>query len=288
MNLCIRKFTLTAYCISILIPLILASSLTATESLARDVVYGKAKETVLIPFGVETLFRFPIEVKTITEASRFEIRPANQEEPDYSVLVVKPRMIEGSADVTFLLSDGSMVKTFLIVSNKPNLKRDSIYDFKPRDELLSSNLAGGDATSGAKRDPMVISELDLLRAMVRGDQVAGFDVSNHSLGIPIGSQNLSATLVKVYRGKDINGYIYRLKVESQKHYFEVDLKSLSLGNPNLAVLSQIDRKSIGGEKEEVRTTYLRVIAKPGITAGKVILPVAIRQELQPKSEMEIK
>src|ERR1035437_6131324 len=104
---------------------------------ARDVYYGKAKETVQIPFGVETLFRFPIEVKTITEANRFEIRPANQEEPDYSVLVVKPRMSEGSADVTFLFSDGSVARTQLIISNKPNLKRDSIYDFKPRDDLRS-------------------------------------------------------------------------------------------------------------------------------------------------------
>lgn len=279
-----RKVMLKAYCIGILPPLILACFLSATDALARDVIYGKAKETVLIPFGVETLFRFPIEVKTITEASRFEIRPANQEEPDYSVLVVKPRMSEGSADVTFLLSDGSTIRTFLIVSNKPNLKRDSIYDFKPRDELMTSNIAGGDATTAVKRDPMVISELDLLRAMVRGDQVAGFDVSQYSMGIPIGSPNLSATLVKVYRGKDINGYIYRLKVESSKHFFEVDLKALALGNPNLAVLSQIDRKVLGGEKEEDRTAFLRIIAKPGSTASKVILPVAIRQDVKPEAK----
>lgn len=274
----IKKVAITAYVIGLLPSFILGSLLRGTDAFARDVIYGKAKETVLVPFGVETLFRFPIEVKTITEASRFEIRPANSDEPDYSVLVVKPRMSEGSAEITFLLSDGSTVRTFLLISNKPNLKRDSIYDFKPRDELLPSSLSSGDVGANVKRDPMVISELDLLRAMVSSNQVAGFDVSNHTLGIPIGSPNLSATLVKVYRGKDINGYVYRLKVESTKQFFEVDLKSLALGQPNLAVLAQIDRKTIGGEKEEDRTAFLRIIAKPGVTAGKVILPVAIRQD----------
>src|SRR4051812_20017736 len=96
---------------------------------AREIVYGKAKETLSVSFGVETLFRFPMEVKTITEAQRFEIRPANSEEPDYSVLAVKPRMMEGVADITFILSDGSVIRTQLVISNRSNVKKDSIYDF---------------------------------------------------------------------------------------------------------------------------------------------------------------
>ena len=245
---------------------------------ARDVYYGKAKETVQIPFGVETLFRFPLEVKTVTEANRFEIRPANSEEPDYSVLVVKPRMSEGSADVTFLLSDGSIARTQLIISNKPNLKKDSIYDFKPRDDLAASNASLAEPMAGAKRDPMVISELDLLRAMIRGESVSGFDVSHYTLNIPISSPHLNAELIKVYRGRDLNGYVYHLKVDGSGHYYEVDLKALALGQPNLAVISQIDRKTIGGDKPEDRECFLRIIAKPGTTASKVILPVAIKSD----------
>jgi len=274
----VRRVQITAYIIGWLPPLILACFSTMPNAEARDVYYGKAKETVLIPFGVETLFRFPIEVKTITEANRFEIRPANPEEPDYSVLVVKPRMSEGSADVTFLFSDGSVARTQLIISNKPNLKRDSIYDFKPKDDLLVSNPNLAEPSSNAKHDPMTISELDLMRAMIRGESVSGFDVSHYSLNIPIGSPNLTAQLTKVYRGKDLNGYVYLLKVDGSGHFYEVDLKALALGHPNLAVVSQIDRKVIGGNQPDDRESFLRIIAKPGTSASKVILPVAIKSD----------
>jgi len=274
----VKHIHITAYLIGWLPPLLLACLSVVPNAEAREVYYGKAKETVLIPFGVETLFRFPIEVKTITEANRFEIRPANSEEPDYSVLVVKPRMSEGSADVTFLFSDGSVARTQLIISNKANLKRDSIYDFKPKDDLLASNPILAEPSANGKRDPMVISELDLLRAMIRGDSVSDFDVSHYNLNIPIGSPNLTAQLTKVYRGKDLNGYVYLLKVDGNDHFYEVDLKALSLGHPNLAVISQIDRKIIGGDKPEERESFLRIVAKPGGSGSKVILPVAIKSD----------
>ena len=267
----INRFALTSILFAI-------ASIISGSAQARDIYYGKAKETILIPFGVETIFRFPIEVKTITEANRFEIRPANPDEPDYSVLVVKPRMSEGSADVSFLLSDGSIARTQLIISNKPNLKKDSIYDLKPKDDLLSSNPNAADNLGNAKHDSMSISELDLLRAMIRGDAVAGFDVSHYSISIAINSPNLSATLIKVYRGKDLNGYVYHLKVDGSGHYYDVDLKGLAIGSPNLAVISQVDRKKIGGNRPEERESFLRIVAKPGSSGSKMILPVAIKSD----------
>ena len=253
------------YPLIVLVTLVLSSSVQA-----REVVFGKGRETIPVPFGVETLFRFPMEVKTITEANRFEIHPASSDEPDYSVLVVKPRMSEGASDVTFILSDGAVVRTQLVVSNRPNLKKDSIYDFKPRDELNSTNPNLPD-----KHDPMVISELDLMRAMIRGDQVSGFNVSRISQSIPLGSHDISATLLKIYTGQDVNGYVYHLKTESQKKLFEIDLKGLSIGIPNLAVLAQIDRSALGGATPELRETFLRIVARPGAASHKVILPVAI-------------
>jgi hypothetical protein len=117
-----------------------------------------------------------------------------------------------------------------------------------------------------------------LRAMIRGESVSGFDVSHYSLNIPIGSPNLTAQLTKVYRGKDLNGYVYLLKVEGSGPFYEVDLKALALGHPNLAVISQIDRKIIGGNQPEERESFLRIIAKPGTSASKVILPVAIKSD----------
>lgn len=242
-----------------------------SEALARLVVYGKARETIPVAFGAESLFRFPMEVKTVTEASRFEIKPSNSDEPDYSVLAVKPRMSEGAADVTFILSDGSVIRTQLVISNRPNLKKDSIYDFKPKDDLATAN-----PNLAEKHDPMVISELDLMRAMIRGENVSGFDMSRHSQSIGLGSPHIFATLVKIYSGKDVNGYVYILKTESADRTFEIDLKGLAIGQPNLAVLAQVDHTQIGGKTGDERQTVLRIVAKPGASSQRVILPVAIR------------
>lgn len=246
---------------------------------AREVVFGKGRETVSVAFGVETILRFPLEVKTITEANRFEIHPANTEEPDYSVLVVKPRMTEGAADVTFILSDGTVIRTQLVISNRPNLKKDSIYDFKARDELAQTNPNLPD-----KHDPMVVSELDLMRAMVRGDQLSGFKMSQMSQSISMDSPEVNATLVRAYLGQDVNGFVYQLKTTSEHKKYQIDVRGLAVGSPNLAVLAQVDRPSLGGKTLPERETFLRIVARQGASSHKVILPVAI----EPKGSKEDK
>jgi len=240
-------------------------------ALSREIIYGKARETVPVAYGVETIFRFPLEVKTITEASRFEIHPANTEEPDYSILMVKPRMSEGSSNVTFLFSDGSTLRVQLVINNKPNLKKDSIYDFKPKEDLGETNPNAKD-----QREPLSISELDLMRAMIQGNQVSGFDVSSHLQTVAVNTPSLNVTLIKVYRGKEKNGFIYLLKNESKTKVFEINLAALAIGQPNLAVLSQVDRTTLGGGSLDERQAYLRIVAKPGASSHKIILPFAIQ------------
>ena len=266
-----RIARLKIYFIRFLPPLLMLSFGAVHSASARDVLFGKARETIPVAFGTETIFRFPMEVKTITEASRFEIRPANQEESDYSVLAVKPRFSEGSADVTFLLSDGTPIRTQLVVATRSNLKRDSIYDFKAKEEL-------GDTNPNLKDhpDPMVISELDLMRAMIRGDQVAGYNSENYSKPISLGSPHLTAELKRVYRGHDMNGYVYLLKTGSKESVFEITLDALAIGQPNLAILAQVDRSSIGGKVAEEREAYLRVVARPGASSQRIMLPVALK------------
>lgn len=251
--------------------------LSTSGAHAREILYGKGLQTVPVSFGVETLFRFPLEVKTVTEASRFDIHPSNADEPDYSVLVVKPRMSEGSANVAFILSDGSVIRTQLVISsgsngsNRRNLRQDSIYDFKPKQDLAESN-----PNLAEKHEPMAVSELDLMRGMIRRDNVAGFDLSHRSQVIDVGSPHLSATLVKIYSGRDVNGYVYVLKTDSTDRAYDIDLKGLAIGQPNLAILAQVDRNQIGGPNADDRQTALRIVAKPGASSRRVILPVAIR------------
>lgn len=273
-NTATRRIAWLRICFIGFLPPLLLASFGATHSAnAREILYAKARETIPVAFGTETLFRFPMEVKTITEASRFEIRPANSEEPDYSVLAIKPRFSEGSADVTFLLSDGTPIRTQLVVATRSNIKRDSIYDFKAKVDL-------GDTNPNLKDhpDPMVISELDLMRAMIRGDHVAGFNTENYSKPISLGSPSLTAELRRIYRGHDINGYVYLLKTGLKESGFEITLDALAIGQPNLAILAQVDRTFIGGKLPEEREAYLRVVARPGASSQRIILPVALKSE----------
>lgn len=246
---------------------------------ARDIVFGKAKETLAVSFGVDTLFRFPMEVKTITEAQRFEIRVANTEEPDYSVLRVKPRFSEGVSDVTFVLSDGSVIRTQLVISNKSNLKKDSIYDFKPKDELLGTNPNLLD-----NRAPLSISELDLLRSMIAGDRISGFEVRKMNQVIPLADAKLEAaaipkvTLVKSYTGSQINGFVYRIECAEKEQSLSLHIENLSIGQPNLALLSQSNKDFLECDSAENRETFIRVVTKPGASFRKFILPTAIEGE----------
>lgn len=273
--------------IRFLTPFLLSFFGAAHSACARDILYGKARETISVVFGTETIFRFPLEVKTITEASKFEIRPANSDEPDYSVLAVKPRFSEGASDVTFLLSDGTPIRTQLLVANsstsRPNLERDSIYDFKAREELSDTN-----PNLKEHPDPMVISELDLMRAMIQGNQISGFNSEAYSKPIALGSPKLAAELKRVYRGKDMNGYVYLLKTELKDRGFDVKLDALAIGQPNLAILAQVDRSFIGGKTPEERQAYLRVVARPGASSLRIILPVALRNDKDGSSKREEK
>ena len=239
---------------------------------AKEILFGPSKESISIPFGVETLFRFPSEVKTVTDAAKFEIRPASADEPDYSVLLVKARMTEGMNDVTFLLADGATVKTQLLITRKPTGKRDSVYDFRP-----FSGLQETDPHGESKKDPLAVSELDLMRGMIRGDKVTGFDLQKHDIQIALKSDGISARLLKRYLGKDVNGYVYEILNHNSKKSVSIDLRGLSIGSPNLAVLAQIDRPNLEGNSEDERRTFLRVVARPGASSKEMTLPVSMEK-----------
>ena len=50
------------YFMRLLPPILLATFGTAHPTSARDILYGKARETIPVAFGTETLLRFPLEV----------------------------------------------------------------------------------------------------------------------------------------------------------------------------------------------------------------------------------
>lgn len=247
--------------------------LGVSSAQARIVYFGSETETVTLAYGVTTILRFPEEVKTVSQASRFEIGPADENNPDYSVLSVSPRFPKGSNKVTFILADGSALATELVVvpGNLPE-KTDSFYDFKKKESLIE--LPGSDQR-GAN-----LTELELMKAMIRWDTtVVGYNARSLIRTVRSVPDDLSAKLVRVYTGPRYNGYVFKIKNESKKKSYVIDVRSLVLGRPNQAVLSQVDAALLKPAGHEDSETYLRIVARPSSVYYNVNLPVApIKEE----------
>ena len=68
-----------------------------SESIEAKVIhYGTETETITVLYGTPTILKFDSEVKTISEAQRFEIVPADEVEQDYSLLSLKPYFKRGN------------------------------------------------------------------------------------------------------------------------------------------------------------------------------------------------
>ena len=96
---------------------IIGMMLFSVISQAKDIYYGSTPE--LVNVSKETIFRFHKQVRTISQARKFEIKPADPNDPDYSVLSIRPRFSKGTTKVAFVLSDGSVATLNLrIVKNQ--------------------------------------------------------------------------------------------------------------------------------------------------------------------------
>lgn len=239
------------------------------EASARVIYFGSETEVVSLVYGGATLFRFPGEVRTISQASRFEIAPANGDQPNYALLSIRPRFSSGSSDVVFILSDGTTIKTRLVVVSRaiPE-KTDAIYEFKSKETLIGDG--GTDDKAGAK-----ISELELMKAMLRGDEVAGYDVRNLVRTISPGFKGVTTKLVRIYTGNQFNGYIFELTNTTKAQKLFINIQNLVLGDPNVAILSAVDHAVLDPPGKGQEKTYLRIVAKPSSIYNQLVLPVQV-------------
>ena len=104
------------------------------NSQAKEIYYGSQPE--LVSVSQETIFRFHKQVRTISQAHRFEIKPADPNDPDYSLLSIRPRFTKGTSKVAFVLSDGNVVTLRLRIVKNKNGSIDSFYDLKPKSLLI--------------------------------------------------------------------------------------------------------------------------------------------------------
>lgn len=243
--------------------------LVAEMASAKTIYFAGATETVPIAYGGQTILRFEEPVKTISNTGDFIIKPVNEETPDYALLSVEPRVVTGKSDTVFILAGGDVAKLRLsVVPRQAGMKLDSIYDIKSQKNLVESR---------ADAAPYV-GRLELMTAMIRGDQVTGYDVSSPTIDLSSGSESTKVSLVKVYSGDEFKGYVYELANLSSKKTFDLDVRKLQFGRPNQAILAFSDLEVLEKAGSGKNKTRLIVVAKPTSYFRDAMLPIRVTRK----------
>lgn len=231
---------------------------------ARTVYYGQNTETLGIVYGSQVILRFETPVKTISNANLFSIKPADEEQPDYSVLVIEAKRPSGDMDVNFILANADIVKLRIAILPKTiKGKTDSLFDLKSRKNVLQSP----DNQSLPK-----IEKLDLMAAMIRGDQVAGFEVLMLDREVQTGKSDLKAVLKKVYSSETLKGYVYQITNTSKTKRYFVDIKRLKFGRPSAALLGYASRVELSKSGDDEKSAEIIIVATPESHAKDITLP----------------
>ena len=107
----------------------------------------------------------------------------------------------------------------------------------------------------------------------RGDEVSGYDARVVSRSITPGFRGVTTTLVRVYTGNRFNGYVFEIVNKTKDKRLLVNIQNLMLGEPNQAILSNVDSAVLEPEKQGRNKTLLRIVAKPTSQYSKLVLPI---------------
>ena len=241
---------------------VIGSLFYSNIALALKVYYTGAQQKITLAAGEQTIFRFDEPVKTLSNASQFSILPADEVSPDYAGLKVSPRGSSSKAEIHFILASGKVVRVNAVtVSKKSGVRTHGVYDFQPRREEFSS------ASQAVK-----LTELDLLKAMIKGDRVTGYNIKSISRKVGSSASRLKIRLTKIYSGDHFTGYVFNVENKSSKKAFDIELPLLKLGHPNNAILSQVDDNRLAPKGIYGSSTTLRVVAKSTASYYNLSLP----------------
>ena len=231
----------------------------ATSLYARTVQYDEARSTVRVNLGKQSLFKFDVPVSTISSIAQFDIKPASEESPDFALISVEPRVPGAVSNAVFILADKTVVKVKLTAVIDDKLE--NFIEFKSKknsDEQLPEN-----------PDYKKASKVDLIKALILEDKLAGYKIRNLDKPVKSDSKFMHITLHKVYEGKELSGYVYQFKNISLDIEQSIDIRDLKIGKPNAALMSYIEKKKLLPGED----TRLVLVAKASAKLTNVILPL---------------
>ena len=235
-------------------------------SQAREIYYGSIPE--LVSISKETIFRFHKPVRTISQAHKFDIKPADPNDPDYSVLSVRPRFTKGTSKVAFVLSDGSVVTLKVRIVGKTN-DSDPFYDLRPKSMLIERS----------EKNLPVITVMDFMRSLDRDDKIVGYKrkVVNKRL-FTTGTRCVKAKLIRTYTGKEYKGFVIKLRNTCDTKRFKIEVDKLKFKGSSLAIMSIVDDEVLCPTRKSTCKTLLKIIAKPTASVDDLILPLSVKHE----------
>lgn len=239
--------------------------LFSLTSQAREVYYGSTPE--LVSISKETIFRFHKQVRTISQAHKFEIKPADPNNPDYSVLSIRPRFTKGTSKVAFVLSDGNVVTLKIRIVKKTNDSVEPFYDLRPKSMLIERS----------EKNLPVITVMDFMRSVDRDDNIVGYRRKvEHRRLFTISTQCIKARMIRSYTGKEYKGFVIRLRNICHTEKFKVEVDKLKFKGSSLAIMSLVDDELLSPIKEG--TTLLKVVAKPTALVEDLVVPISVMHE----------
>lgn len=231
---------------------------------AKDVYYGTAPE--LVKISKETIFRFHKQVRTISQAQRFEIKPADPNDPDYSVLSIRPRFSKGTSKVAFVLSDGTIATIKLRIVKGKHSSDEPFYDLKPKSMLIERT----------EKNLPVITVMDFMKSMDRDDNIVGYKRKVTSKWVSTGQiKGVKAKLVRTYTGKDYKGFVIELSNRYRTKKYKIEADKLRFKGSALAIVTLVDDELLLPKPKGVYKTLLKVVAKPSASISDLVLPISV-------------
>lgn len=255
---------------------LLACLSDANVGVARTITVGEKPVNVDIRYGKATVLRFDAKVSSVQNAEKYEISALNEQSPNYAELQVKPRSSSVSEVVTFHLADGNLVKLKLVpVTGPAGEALETFHAIKRKDQGKLPKIA-----TSPESDPSVddsgkddTSKVELMKALILGGKARGYQIKSLEKPLKTGLSGVDASLVRVYSGKELNGYVFHIVSHAAKSTYEIDIRRLKLGEPNLALMSQVDRKTLEPESTGRNEAFLTIVARPSSLSREVVLPV---------------
>lgn len=127
------------------------------------------------------------------------------------------------------------------------------------------------------------SEIDLMKAMIRDDFIAGFQKRELDKPVNTSQAGVSSKLIRQYEGENMHGYVFQVTNQMKLKSVVLDLRQLKLGSPNLAILSQADQLALSGKIRGKNETMVRIVAKSTSRFSDIRLPIGIKN---PEAEVK--